>query len=313
MSNARNTIIIGSGPAGLTAAIYAARASLAPLVIEGEPSSTSDQPGGQLMLTTEVENFPGWPEGIQGPELMMKFKEQAARFGAEFITEKVTKVDFSQRPFTVWVREQEYKADSVIVATGAQSLMLDLPRESELIGHGVSTCATCDGFFFRGHEIAVVGGGDSAIEEATFLTKFASKVHLIVRRDALRASRIMQQRALENPKIEIVWNSQVTALHGDSSLFGVTLTKTDGSTQELPVTGLFIAIGHKPNTGVFTGVLEMEDSGYLMTRAGSTYTNIEGIFACGDVQDHTYRQAITAAGSGCMAAIDCERWLENQH
>ena len=313
MSNVRNTIIIGSGPAGLTAAIYAARASLAPLVIEGEPSSTSDQPGGQLMLTTEIENFPGWPEGIQGPELMMKFKEQAARFGAEFITEKVTRVDFSQRPFSVWVRDQEHKANSVIVATGAQSLMLELPRESELIGHGVSTCATCDGFFFRGHEIAVVGGGDSAIEEATFLTKFASKVHLIVRRDALRASRIMQQRALDNPKIEIVWNSRVTALHGDASLSGVTLTSTDGSTRELPVTGLFIAIGHKPNTGVFTGVLEMEDSGYLMTRAGSTYTNIDGIFACGDVQDHTYRQAITAAGSGCMAAIDCERWLENQH
>ena len=313
MSNVRNTIIIGSGPAGLTAAIYAARASLSPLVIEGEPSSTSDQPGGQLMLTTEIENFPGWPDGIQGPELMMKFKEQAARFGAEFITEKVTRVDFSQRPFTVWVRDQEHKANSVIVATGAQSLMLDLPRESELIGHGVSTCATCDGFFFRGHEIAVVGGGDSAIEEATFLTKFASKVHLIVRRDALRASRIMQQRALDNPKIEIVWNSRVTALHGDASLSGVTLTSTDGSTRELPVTGLFIAIGHKPNTGVFTGVLEMEDSGYLMTRAGSTYTNIDGIFACGDVQDHTYRQAITAAGSGCMAAIDCERWLENQH
>ena len=313
MSNVRNTIIIGSGPAGLTAAIYAARASLAPLVIEGEPSSTSDQPGGQLMLTTEIENFPGWPDGIQGPELMMKFKEQAARFGAEFITEKVTRVDFSQRPFSVWVRDQEHKANSVIVATGAQSLMLELPRESELIGHGVSTCATCDGFFFRGHEIAVVGGGDSAIEEATFLTKFASKVHLIVRRDALRASRIMQQRALDNPKIEIVWNSRVTALHGDASLSGVTLTSTDGSTRELPVTGLFIAIGHKPNTGVFTGVLEMEDSGYLMTRAGSTYTNIDGIFACGDVQDHTYRQAITAAGSGCMAAIDCERWLENQH
>ena len=313
MSNVRNTIIIGSGPAGLTAAIYAARASLAPLVIEGEPSSTSDQPGGQLMLTTEIENFPGWPEGIQGPELMMKFKEQAARFGAEFITEKVTRVDFSQRPFSVWVRDQEHKANSVIVATGAQSLMLELPRESELIGHGVSTCATCDGFFFRGHEIAVVGGGDSAIEEATFLTKFASKVHLIVRRDALRASRIMQQRALDNPKIEIVWNSRVTTLHGDASLSGVTLTSTDGSTRELPVTGLFIAIGHKPNTGVFTGVLEMEDSGYLMTRAGSTYTNVDGIFACGDVQDHTYRQAITAAGSGCMAAIDCERWLENQH
>ena len=313
MSESRNTIIIGSGPAGLTAAIYTARASLAPLVIEGEPSSTSDQPGGQLMLTTEVENFPGWPEGIQGPELMMKFREQAARFGAEFITEKVTRVDFSQRPFTVWVRDKEYTTDSVIVATGAQSLMLDLPRETDLIGHGVSTCATCDGFFFRGQEIAVVGGGDSAIEEATFLTKFASKVHLIVRRDALRASRIMQQRAFDNEKIEIVWNSQVTALHGDSSLSGVTLTSTDGSTRELPVTGLFIAIGHKPNTGIFSGVLNMEDSGYLMTRAGSTYTDVEGVFACGDVQDHTYRQAITAAGSGCMAAIDCERWLESQH
>ena len=313
MSDVRNTIIIGSGPAGLTAAIYTARASLAPLVIEGEPSSTSDQPGGQLMLTTEIENFPGWPEGIMGPELMGRFKEQAARFGAEFITEKVTRVDFSQRPFRVWVRDTEYRANSVIVATGAQSLMLDLPRESELIGHGVSTCATCDGFFFRNHEIAVVGGGDSAIEEANFLTKFATKVYLIVRRDQLRASRIMQQRALDNPKIEIVWNSQVTALHGQDSLTGVTLANRDGSTRELPVTGLFIAIGHKPNTGVFTGVLEMQDTGYLLTRAGSTYTNVDGIFACGDVQDHTYRQAITAAGSGCMAAIDCERWLESQH
>ena len=313
MSDVRNTIIIGSGPAGLTAAIYTARASLAPLVIEGEPSSTSDQPGGQLMLTTEIENFPGWPEGIMGPELMGRFKEQAARFGAEFLTEKVTKVDFSQRPFRVWVRDTEYRANSVIVATGAQSLMLDLPRESDLIGHGVSTCATCDGFFFRGHEIAVVGGGDSAIEEATFLTKFATKVYLIVRRDQLRASRIMQQRAMDNPKIEIVWNSQVTALHGESSLSGVTLTNKDGGTSELPVTGLFIAIGHKPNTGIFTSVLDMEDSGYLLTREGSTWTNVEGIFACGDVQDHVYRQAITAAGSGCMAAIDCERWLESQH
>ena len=313
MSDVRKTIIIGSGPAGLTAAIYAARASLAPLVIEGEPSSTSDQPGGQLLLTTAVENFPGWPEGIMGPELMGRLKEQAARFGADFVTEKVTKVDFSQRPFRVWVRDTEHRAESVIVATGAQSLMLDLPRESELIGHGVSTCATCDGFFFRNQEIAVVGGGDSAIEEATFLTKFASKVHLIVRRDQLRASRIMQQRALDNPKMEIVWNSQVTALHGQSSLSGVTLTHKDGSTSELPVTGLFIAIGHKPNTGIFTGVLDMEDSGYLLTREGSTWTNIPGVFACGDVQDHVYRQAITAAGSGCMAAIDCERWLEGQH
>lgn len=314
MSNARKVIIIGSGPAGLTSAIYTARASLSPLVIEGEPSSTSDQPGGQLMLTTEVENFPGFPEGIMGPELMMRFREQAARFGADFITEKVSKVDFSSRPFKVWIRDTEYTADSIIVATGAQSLMLDLPRESDLIGHGVSTCATCDGFFFRNHEIAVVGGGDSAIEEAMFLTKFATKVHLIVRRDALRASRIMQERAKSNEKIEIHWNSRVAELHGTDKLESVTLASTvDGSTSPLAVTGLFIAIGHKPNTGLFTGVLDMEDSGYLLTREGSTYTNIDGVFACGDVQDHVYRQAITAAGSGCAAAIDCERWLEHQH
>jgi thioredoxin reductase (NADPH) len=314
MSTVRNTIIIGSGPAGLTAAIYTARASLAPLVIEGEPSSTSDQPGGQLMLTTEVENFPGFPEGIMGPELMLNFRAQAERFGAEFMTEKVTKVDFTSRPFKVWVRDTEYTADSIIVATGAQSLMLDLPRETELIGHGVSTCATCDGFFFRGHEIAVVGGGDSAIEEATFLTKFASKVHLIVRRDALRASRIMQDRAINNDKIQIHWNSKVKELHGESSLSGITLADTvTGETRELAATGLFIAIGHKPNTAIFQSVLEMADTGYLLTRDGSTFTDVEGIFACGDVQDHVYRQAITAAGSGCMAALDCERWLENQH
>ena len=311
MSNHHKVVIIGSGPAGLTSAIYTARASLSPLVIEGEPSSTTDQPGGQLMLTTEIENFPGFPEGIMGPELMGNFRSQAARFGAEFITEKVTKVDFSQRPFRLWVRETEYTADAVIVATGAQSLMLDLPREGELIGHGVSTCATCDGFFFRGHEIAVVGGGDSAIEEAGFLTKFATKVHLIVRRDQLRASRIMQQRAFDNPKIEIHWNSRVSELHGSQSLEGVTITDTvTGATRPLGVTGLFIAIGHKPNTGLFTNILDMEDSGYLLTREGSTYTNVEGVFAAGDVQDHTYRQAITAAGSGCMAAIDAERWLE---
>jgi thioredoxin reductase (NADPH) len=314
MSTHHRVIILGSGPAGLTAAIYTARASLAPLVIEGEPSSTSDQPGGQLMLTTEVENFPGFPEGIMGPDLMGRFREQAARFGAEFITEKVTRVDFSARPHRVWVRDREFTADAVIIATGAQSLMLDLPRESELIGHGVSTCATCDGFFFRGKEIAVVGGGDSAIEEAMFLTKFATKVHLIVRRDALRASRIMQDRALANEKIEVHWNSRVSELRGGASLEGVMLVDTvDGSSRPLDVSGLFIAIGHKPNTAIFTGVLEMEDSGYLLTRAGSTWTDIEGVFACGDVQDHTYRQAITAAGSGCMAAIDCERWLESPH
>lgn len=314
MSTARNVIIIGSGPAGLTAAIYAARASLAPLVIEGELSSTSDQPGGQLMLTTEVENFPGFPTGIMGPELMTNFRDQAERFGAEFITDKVTRVDFSVRPFRVYIRDTEYTANSIIVSTGAQSLMLGLPEEESLIGHGLSTCATCDGFFFRNQEIAVVGGGDSAIEEATFLTKFASKVYLIVRRDALRASRIMQDRAIANEKIEIVWNSQITALHGETHLTGATLVDTiTKESRPLDVTGVFVAIGHRPNTDLFKGILHMEDSGYLITKPGSSYTDIPGVFACGDVQDHTYRQAITAAGSGCMAAIDCERWLEAEH
>ncbi len=314
MSTARNVIIIGSGPAGLTAAIYTARASLAPLVIEGELSSTSDQPGGQLMLTTEVENFPGFPTGIMGPELMTNFRDQAERFGTEFITEKVTRVDFSSRPFRVYIRDTEYTANSIIVSTGAQSLMLGLPEEESLIGHGLSTCATCDGFFFRNQEIAVVGGGDSAIEEATFLTKFASKVYLIVRRDALRASRIMQDRAIANEKIEIVWNSQITALHGETHLTGATLIDTiTKESRPLDVTGVFVAIGHRPNTDLFKGILHMEDSGYLITKPGSSYTDIPGVFACGDVQDHTYRQAITAAGSGCMAAIDCERWLEAEH
>ncbi len=314
MSTARNVIIIGSGPAGLTAAIYAARASLAPLVIEGELSSTSDQPGGQLMLTTEVENFPGFPTGIMGPELMTNFRDQAERFGTEFITDKVTRVDFSARPFRVYIRDTEYTANSIIVSTGAQSLMLGLPEEESLIGHGLSTCATCDGFFFRNQEIAVVGGGDSAIEEATFLTKFASKVYLIVRRDALRASRIMQDRAIANEKIEIVWNSQITALHGETHLTGATLIDTiTKESRPLDVTGVFVAIGHRPNTDLFKGILHMEDSGYLITKPGSSYTDIPGVFACGDVQDHTYRQAITAAGSGCMAAIDCERWLEAEH
>ena len=306
-----HVVIVGSGPAGLTAAIYTARANLAPLVIEGEPSSTSDQPGGQLMLTTEVENFPGFPDGIMGPDLMMRCREQAARFGAEFLTEKVTAVDFSERPFKMWVRDQLHTADAVIVSTGAQSLMLGLDAETRLLGHGLSTCATCDGFFFRGQEIAVVGGGDSAIEEATFLTKFASKVTLLVRRHELRASKIMQDRAFNNPKIEVVWNTVVDDLLGAEKLEGAVVHDTvSGDQRTLPVTGLFVAIGHRPNTDLFKGVLEMEDSGYLITRAGSSYTNIEGVFACGDVQDHTYRQAITAAGSGCMAAIDTERWLE---
>ena len=309
-----HVIIIGSGPAGLTAAIYAARANLHPLVIEGEPSSTSDQPGGQLMLTTDVENFPGFPDGIMGPELMQKFLEQSIRFGAEFLTEKVTAVDFSERPFKVNVRNTQYTADAVIVSTGAQSLMLGLECESRLLGYGLSTCATCDGFFFRGHEIAVVGGGDSAVEEATFLTKFADKVILIHRRDSLRASKIMQERALNNPKIEFMWNTVVEDLNGDTKLEGAVVRNvlTDEVTT-LPVTGLFVAIGHRPNTDLFKGVLDMEDNGYLVTQPGSSYTNIPGVFACGDVQDHTYRQAVTAAGSGCMAAIDCERWLESQH
>ena len=312
--NVRNVIIIGSGPAGLTAAIYAARANLEPLVIEGEPSSTSDQPGGQLMLTTEVENYPGFPDGIMGPELMMNFRSQAERFGAEFLTEKVTRVDFSQRPFKVWVRDDEYQANSIIVSTGARSLMLGLEAESRLMGHGLSTCATCDGFFFRGHEIAVVGGGDSAIEEAMFLTKFADKVTLIHRRDELRASKIMQDRAFANPKIELLWNHTVTEIHGADKVEGIEVTSTvDGSVKDLAVTGVFVAIGHRPNTDLFRGVLDLEDNGYINTKPDSSYTNLEGVFACGDVQDHTYRQAITAAGSGCMAAIDTERWLEDQH
>lgn len=307
-------IIIGSGPAGLTAAIYTARASLEPLVIEGEPSSTSDQPGGQLMLTTEVENFPGFPDGIMGPELMMNFRSQAERFGAKFLTEKVTNIDFSSRPFKVWVRDTEYHADSIIVSTGARSLMLGLEEEQRLIGHGLSTCATCDGFFFRDQHIAVVGGGDSAIEEASFLTKFASKVTLIHRRDEFRASKIMQDRAFANPKIDVLWNHTVTKINGDDKVDGIEVTNTvDGSVSTMPVTGLFIAIGHRPNTDLFAGVLDMDDAGYLQTQPDSSYTNIEGVFACGDVQDHTYRQAITAAGSGCMAAIDSERWLEGQH
>ena len=318
----RDVAIIGSGPAGLTAAIYTARANLEPLVIEGEPSSTTDQPGGQLMITTEVENFPGFPTGVMGPELMSSMRDQALRFGADIRTEKVTKVDFATRPFGLWVGDPEtpeptYRAKTVIVSTGAQSLMLDLPRENELIGHGLSTCATCDGFFFRDQHIAVVGGGDSAIEEATFLTKFASKVTIIHRRDELRASKIMQDRAAKNDKIEFLWDTVVEGYLGENTLEGITVRnlKTD-QVSELGVTGMFIAIGHRPNTDLFKGQLAMEDNGYLITGAQGgemeSATDVAGVFACGDVQDHTYRQAITAAGSGCMAAIDAERWLEAQ-
>jgi thioredoxin reductase (NADPH) len=315
----RNVIIIGSGPAGLTAAIYSARANLAPLVLEGEPSSTSDQPGGQLMLTTDVENYPGFPQGVMGPQLMLDFREQAARFGAELQTVKATKVDFSSRPYGVWVgdpdaAEPTYRARTIIVSTGAQALMLGLPNEQRLLGYGVSTCATCDGFFFREQHIAVVGGGDSALEEANFLTKFADSVTVIHRRDQLRASKIMQDRALANPKIKFLWNSVVVDVIGDSKVDGLHVRNvlTD-EISVLPVTGFFVAIGHVPNTDLFKGQLTMEDNGYLVTGLGegATSTNVEGVFASGDVQDHVYRQAITAAGSGCMAAIDAERWLEN--
>lgn len=319
MPEQREVIIIGSGPAGLTAAVYTARANLAPLVIEGEPSSTSDQPGGQLMLTTDVENFPGFPEGVMGPELMVKMREQATRFGADVITNKVSKVDLSGRPFGVWIGDPDaadptYQAESIIVATGAQSLMLNLENETRLVGHGVSTCATCDGFFFRDQQIAVVGGGDSAMEEAHFLTRFAAKVTILHRRDEFRASKIMQDRAMANPKIEVAWNSQITAVHGDSKLSGVTVEDTvTGETREMVLDGLFVAIGHKPNTDLFKGQLELRENGYMTTIAGATATNVDGVFACGDVQDDTYRQAITAAGSGCMAALEAERWLEAQH
>ncbi len=317
MSESRQLIIVGSGPAGLTAAIYAARAQLAPLVIEGEPSSTSDQPGGQLMLTTEVENFPGFVDGIMGPELMQTFREQAARFGTEYLTAKVSRVELSARPFGIWVgdadtAEPNYLADSVIVATGARSLMLNLPGEQRLLGYGVSTCATCDGFFFRERNIAVVGGGDSALEEALFLTRFADTVTVVHRRDSLRASKVMQQRAAAHPKISFRWNTIVEEVLGESTVSGLAVRDivTD-ETSILAVEGLFVAIGHEPNTSLFKGQLELEGNGYIRTFGGSR-TNVEGVFACGDVQDHEYRQAITAAGSGCMAAIDAERWLEAQ-
>ena len=318
MPEHRQVIIIGSGPAGLTAAIYSARANLSPLVIEGEPSSTSDQPGGQLMLTTEVENYPGFPEGIMGPDLMQNFRSQAERFGASFLTQKVTRVDFSHSPFQVWIgdpnaEEASYSADSVIVSTGARSVMLELPNEFELVGHGLSTCATCDGFFFRDQEIAVVGGGDSAMEEATFLSRFASKVTIIHRREELRASKIMQERAFSNPKIDFLWNHEVIRYIGESKLEGITVRDVNsGNEKNIDLSGLFIAIGHKPNTDIFVGQLDLLDNGYVATKSDSSLTKVPGVFACGDVQDFTYRQAITAAGSGCMAAIDAERWLEEQ-
>jgi len=314
VTEVRDVVILGSGPAGLTAAVYTARAQLRPLVIEGEPSSTSDQPGGQLMLTTEVENYPGFVEGILGPELMTRFRDQAARFGADYVTAKATRLDFSASPFGVWTGsgdgDPDVSARVVIVATGARALMLGVPGEARLLGHGVSTCATCDGFFFRDQKIVVVGGGDSALEEALFLTRFGESVTVVHRRKELRASKIMQQRAFDNDKIDFRWNSVVTEVLGDGKVHGVALTDVEsGDRHELDAAGVFVAIGHEPNTAVFAGQLAMDDAGYIVTTDG-TRTDVDGVFACGDVQDHVYRQAITAAGSGCMAAIDAERWLE---
>ncbi len=300
--------IIGSGPAGYTAALYAGRAGLEPYMAAGL------QPGGQLTTTTEVENYPGFPDGVMGPEMMELFRKQAERFGLRVEQKIVEKVDFSARPFRLWEDDgEEHTADAVIISTGATAKYLGVPGEQRLLGRGVSACATCDGFFFRDQEIVVVGGGDTALEEANFLTRFASKVYVVHRRDALRASKVMQARAMKNEKIEFVWETNVTEVHGEASVTGVTLTHAKtGDSRLLPVTGYFSAIGHKPNTDLFRGQLTMNDVGYLEVKAPSTYTNIDGVFAAGDVADPVYRQAITAAGMGCAAAIDAERWLEAQ-
>lgn len=302
-----NVIIIGSGPAGLTAAIYAARANLNPLMIEGYES------GGQLMTTTEVENYPGFTHGIQGPELMAVTRAQAERFGTRMVTKNVTKVDFSARPFKIWVDQDLYQALTVIISTGASAKYLGLDNERRLLGRGVSACATCDGAFFKNQPVAVIGGGDTAMEEANFLTRFASKVYLIHRREEFRASKIMSARVMQNPKIEVILNTEMVDVLGEKGVHAILLKNhKTGAQTELAVQGVFIAIGHKPNTDLFKGMLEMNDVGYIVTKPKSTYTSIEGVFASGDVQDPIYRQAITAAGTGCMAAIDAERWLEHQ-
>ncbi|MEX2547929.1 MAG: thioredoxin-disulfide reductase [Chloroflexota bacterium] len=305
-SNHSHVVIVGSGPAGLTAAIYAARANLEPIVIGGYA------PGGQLMITSDVENYPGFPEGIQGPELMQKFREQAERFGTRLVDSDVDRVDFSGRPFRLWSQGREYTADSVIVATGASALWLGLENETRLRGRGVSACATCDGFFFRGKKVAVVGGGDTALEEASFLTRFATEVVMLHRREKFRGSKIMQQRAFDNPKIDVRWNTEVADVLGDERVEGLRLRNTvTGAEQDEAMEGLFLAIGYKPNTDVFRDWLEVDDKGYLVV-TDETQTRIDGVFVAGDVHDHRYRQAVTAAADGCKAAIDAERWLEAQ-
>jgi thioredoxin reductase (NADPH) len=308
MDDIRNVLIIGSGPAGWTAAVYAARANLSPILFEGA------EPGGQLMTTTDVENFPGFPKGVLGPDLMMAMREQAKRFGTEIVSERVESVDFSASPFSVVAKGKTYRAKTVIISTGATAKRLGLESEKALYGHGVSACATCDGFFFRDKDIVVVGGGDSAMEEAQFLTRFAKSVTIIHRRDAFKASKIMQDRALVNPKISVAWNSAVDEIYGvdKGQVTGVRLKDTvTGATRDLAVEGVFAAIGHEPNTALFKGVIDLDEKGYIKTVPGTTKTNIPGVFAAGDVQDAIYRQAITAAGTGCMAALEAERYLSH--
>jgi thioredoxin reductase (NADPH) len=307
-SEIENVIIIGSGPAGLTAAIYASRALLKPLMFEGE------MPGGLLTITTEVENYPGFPKGIMGPELMLDMRKQAERFGTRFVTENVSKVDFKTQPFKVWVGDKLHLAKTVIISTGASSKMMDIPSEKTYWAKGVSTCATCDGAFFKNVPVCVVGGGDSAMEEANFLTRFASKVYIIHRRDSFRASKIMAERALKNPKITPVWNSVIEEIVGDGKTVKKVRVKNikDNSTKDIEAEGVFVAIGHQPNTELFKEFIHLDESGYIKAAANSAKTNVDGVFAAGDVRDHVFRQAVTAAGTGCMAAIEAERWLEAQ-